>query len=152
MKHTEEMYRRPCGCRSAGECSCNDFAWYVALANAVNGFTGELVNRYGDTLCFHPPRAPRDTLLLDIVSQLDELEVGYRAFRIWHRSHEGSDVKAFGAAMLSKLNRKFHEDGKTGWDDPSWPREDILRQLTEHAAKGDMVDVANFAMFAWNQK
>lgn len=60
-------------------------------------------------------------------------------------------VDAFAKEMKRKLQEKFLE-GKSGWDDPSWPREDILRQLQEHLKKGDMIDVANFALFAWNQE
>lgn len=60
-------------------------------------------------------------------------------------------VDDFADEMKRKLRRKFME-GKSGWDDPQWPREDILRQLVQHVEKGDMVDVANFAMFAWNQE
>jgi hypothetical protein len=59
-------------------------------------------------------------------------------------------VDDFAEEMKRKLRRKFME-GKRGWDDPAWQREDILRQLVAHVSKGDMVDVANFAMFAWNQ-
>lgn len=57
----------------------------------------------------------------------------------------------FRDAIRSKLIEK-HKEGKSGWDDPNWSREDILRQLREHVDKGDMVDVAAFAMFAWNQE
>ena len=60
-------------------------------------------------------------------------------------------VDDFAYAMKKKLISKAMRDGKAGWDDPNWPREDILRQLIEHVEKGDMVDVANFAMFVWNQ-
>ncbi len=60
-------------------------------------------------------------------------------------------VDEFAAKMKAKLRRKAIVDGKSGWDDPEWPIEDIKRQLAEHIEKGDMVDVANFAMFAWNR-
>ena len=59
-------------------------------------------------------------------------------------------VNAFAEAIKTKLVHKYLE-GRSGWDDPEWPREDILKQLRAHIDKGDMIDVAAFAMFAWNQ-
>jgi hypothetical protein len=59
-------------------------------------------------------------------------------------------VSAFADELNIKLLRKIDE-GKSGWDDPEWPIEDIKRQLIEHVKKGDFVDVAAFAMFAWNK-
>lgn len=53
-------------------------------------------------------------------------------------------------AMQDKLIRKIGQ--KHGWDDPDWPMEDLIAQLKAHIDKGDWVDVANFAMFAWNKK
>lgn len=53
--------------------------------------------------------------------------------------------------LKSKLMKKRRE-GKQGWDNPQWDKEDILRQLREHIDKGDMLDVAAFAMFAWNRE
>jgi len=60
-------------------------------------------------------------------------------------------VDDFARALKAKLNEK-NRKGKSGWDDPDWSEEDILRQLREHIDKGDMLDVAAFAMFLWNQK
>lgn len=60
-------------------------------------------------------------------------------------------INDFADTLLKKLKQKFLE-GKDGWDDPAWLRADIIRQLLEHVEKGDMVDVAAFAMFAWNQE
>jgi hypothetical protein len=57
----------------------------------------------------------------------------------------------FGLALAAKLHKKRYE-GKSGWDDPDWSRADILRQLRDHIDKGDMLGVAAFAMFAWNQE
>ncbi len=67
----------------------------------------------------------------------------------WGRALEGI-TEGFRNAMLSKLRRKAVE-GKSGWDDPDWTKEQILEALKEHVEKGDMVDVANFAMFLWNR-
>ena len=59
-------------------------------------------------------------------------------------------VDEFSASMRKKLKQKFME-GKSGWDDPKWEKKDILADLVKHIEKGDMVDVANIAMFAWNK-
>ena len=53
----------------------------------------------------------------------------------------------FSNEMKKKLAEKSREKG--GWDDPDWDIEDIKNQLIKHVEKGDFVDVANFAMFAW---
>ena len=62
-------------------------------------------------------------------------------------------LTAFTAEMRKKLIRKFTE-GRTGWDDPEWTEDQIMQALREHVEKenGDMVDVANFAMFLWNRR
>jgi hypothetical protein len=60
-------------------------------------------------------------------------------------------VDVFADRMKTKLLNK-HKEGKIGWDDPDWPIGDIKKQLIEHIEKGDFIDVANFAMFAWNKK
>lgn len=59
-------------------------------------------------------------------------------------------VDLFSLEMKRKLRRKMGE-GKSGWDDPDWQEKDIIAQLIIHVDKGDMVDVANFAMFKWNR-
>lgn len=59
-------------------------------------------------------------------------------------------IDDFAEHLRKKLHRKFME-GKDGWDDPQWPKEEIIKQLREHIDKGDMIDVAAFAMFAWNR-
>lgn len=60
-------------------------------------------------------------------------------------------IDAFAQELKEKLVSKMHR-GKSGWDDSAWPKEDILKQLREHIDKGDMLDVAAFAMFFWNQQ
>ena len=52
--------------------------------------------------------------------------------------------------MKQKLFRKYFE-GYTGWDNPSWTPDKIMKALKDHIEKRDMVDVANFAMFLWNK-
>jgi hypothetical protein len=59
-------------------------------------------------------------------------------------------VDAFAEAMKAKLTAKISEK-IGGWDNPNWTKEDIIAQLKTHIDKGDMIDVANFAMFAWNK-
>lgn len=60
-------------------------------------------------------------------------------------------VDDFAYQMKTKLISKANQ-GKSGWDDERWSPEDIKQQLLEHLEKGDMIDMANFAMFAWNQQ
>lgn len=60
-------------------------------------------------------------------------------------------VDDFADKMKKKLREKYME-GKTGWDDPDWSHEDRIAALEEHLEKGDMIDVANFAMFVWNNE
>lgn len=51
------------------------------------------------------------------------------------------------AGMLKAKLAKAREKGRSGWADPAWPAADINRQMHEHAAKGDPLDVAAYAMF-----
>ena len=60
-------------------------------------------------------------------------------------------IDCFSRAMENKLLAKL-KSGRSGWDDSSWTEEDILKALKEHLEKGDMIDVANFAMFYWNRE
>lgn len=55
-------------------------------------------------------------------------------------------VDEFAALLKAKL-AKARDKGKAGWRDPAWPAADINRQMHEHAAKGDPLDVAAYAMF-----
>lgn len=52
-------------------------------------------------------------------------------------------VAAFAAIMKAKLD-KSREKGRSGWRDCS--PADLSRMFHDHVAKGDPVDVANFAM------
>ena len=60
-------------------------------------------------------------------------------------------IKKFTNELREKLTDKYYQ-GYTGWDDPSWKEEDIVSLLKTHIEKGDMVDVAAFAMFLWNKQ
>lgn len=61
-------------------------------------------------------------------------------------------VDDFAVDMRRKLRKKAIE-GSSGWDDPwTLSRAKIIRQIKRHLRKGDMVDVANLAMFAWNRQ
>lgn len=55
-------------------------------------------------------------------------------------------VDEFAAMLKAKLSRA-RAKGRSGWRDPAWTAEDINRQMHEHAAKGDPLDVAAYAMF-----
>ena len=70
----------------------------------------------------------------------------------WKRALDAC-VDAFSEDMKRKLVKKFLE-GKSGWDDPGWTKEQIMKSLKEHIDKDneDMIDVANFAMFLWNRQ
>ena len=57
----------------------------------------------------------------------------------------------FSTQMECKLLKKALE-GRKGWDDPAWTQEQIKAAIIEHVNKGDMVDVANLAMFLWNRQ
>ncbi|MCL4526486.1 MAG: hypothetical protein M1492_08325 [Gammaproteobacteria bacterium] len=53
-------------------------------------------------------------------------------------------IDAFTAAMKAKMRRSREEKGRGGWQTASAAHLTYL--LVEHLAKGDPVDVANFAM------
>ena len=60
-------------------------------------------------------------------------------------------VDRFAAAMKLKLAKK-REDGRGGWEDPGACPPGMLQQmLAEHLAKGDPIDIGNFAMMIWNR-
>jgi hypothetical protein len=42
MRFTEEAFEVVCGCRSAGECTHNAFAWKKALETMVDAFAAEM--------------------------------------------------------------------------------------------------------------
>lgn len=55
-------------------------------------------------------------------------------------------VNNFAAAMREKM-RLSREKGRSGWDDPDrCSVEHLAELLVSHLAKGDSVDIANFAM------
>lgn len=59
-------------------------------------------------------------------------------------------VERFSEEMKFKLGQKLNQ-GRSGWDKEEWSKSDILKALREHLDKGNMVDVANYAMFLWNR-
>lgn len=60
-------------------------------------------------------------------------------------------VDRFALAMKAKLAEKRAE-GRGGWDDPNQCTTAHLAELLRsHIAKGDPVDVGNFAMMLWNR-
>jgi hypothetical protein len=59
-------------------------------------------------------------------------------------------VERFSAALLEKLIASEKKYGwHNGWKHPGW-REDLIRELHEHVAKGDPRDVAAYCAFAWH--
>jgi len=61
-------------------------------------------------------------------------------------------VLNFSGAMLEKLHDKRNE-GRGGWHDQyECTMKDLKQMLKEHIKKGDMVDIANFAMMIWNRE
>lgn len=64
-------------------------------------------------------------------------------------------VERFSTAMLDKLAKKRGE-GRGGWNrEPEHEgcSLELLRQMfRDHLEKGDMVDIANFAMMIWNRE
>lgn len=56
-------------------------------------------------------------------------------------------VDKFAAAMKEKMAKK-RADGRAGWE--SCPEQYLNAFLRDHLAKGDPVDVGNFAMMLWN--
>lgn len=60
-------------------------------------------------------------------------------------------VDLFAEAMKAKM-AKQRAKGYGGWDDPAvCPTERLQQMLVDHIAKGDPVDVANFAMMLWSR-
>jgi len=61
-------------------------------------------------------------------------------------------VDRFRLAMLEKLSIKRLQ-GRGGWSDPEvCSISDLHAMLLNHVKKGDMVDIANFAMMIWNRE
>ena len=61
-------------------------------------------------------------------------------------------VDQFAAAMKVKLAMK-REHGRGGWDHPTQCSQvKLLHMLKDHLAKGDMVDIGNFAMMIWGRQ
>lgn len=61
-------------------------------------------------------------------------------------------VDLFASAMKAKLEYARNK-GRRGWQDKAGcPQQRLSDMLHAHAAKGDPVDVANFACFLWNRQ
>lgn len=86
---------------------------------------------------------PREKTMITTKSDITESKLEEKELLALYRLN-----LAFSDAMHRKIVNKFKE-GKRGWDDPSI-KEPLKKALLEHFEKGDMVDVANFAMFIWN--
>lgn len=85
-----------------------------------------------------------DTVLYDAMNALGHLEEAAPAAPAAPHPDDAM-VDNLAAAMKVKM-AKQRAKGYGGWDDPSiCSAEDLQRMLFEHIAKGDPVDVANFA-------
>lgn len=85
----------------------------------------------------------------DVIGPLEDAWVAMLAAAPAAPASEHPDdeaVERFASMLKAKL-AKAREKGRRGWADPSWPATEINRQLHEHAAKGDPLDVAAYAMF-----
>ena len=61
-------------------------------------------------------------------------------------------VDRFTVAMRRKLTQK-RKEGRGGWNIPdACGIEDLREMLEDHLQKGDLVDIANFAMMIWNRE
>ncbi len=63
----------------------------------------------------------------------------------------GNAVDGFATQMKHRLIKKHEQHGDRGWADPGWHVADIKSRLIASLKKGNMVDVANFAMFIWHR-
>lgn len=72
--------------------------------------------------------------------------VGVAAMKTENAHPDDAAVDEFSAMMKGKL-ASAREKGRSGWRDPAWTAADINRHMYEHAAKGDPLDVAAYAMF-----
>ena len=59
-------------------------------------------------------------------------------------------VDQFASAMKEKLQVAREKKGRGGWQQCSTP--DLVKMMIDHIAKGDMRDVANFAMMIWHNE
>ena len=84
-------------------------------------------------------------LLDDLGSMARELLAHRRASQTVPAHEDDLAVDRFAAVMKSKLAKK-RNDGRGGWSGPECSEETLSRMLRDHIAKGDPVDVANFAM------
>ena len=75
-------------------------------------------------------------------AELDEMGEVSEIFKV---------VETFALAMKIRLLEKYNA-GWNGWQDEcDWSR-DLLARIKGNADTGEMLDVANLAMFAWNLK
>lgn len=61
-------------------------------------------------------------------------------------------VRRFTREMHRKMTKKRHQ-GYGGWNLPAQCTvESLTNMLADHLRKGDMIDIANFAMMIWNRQ
>lgn len=74
-----------------------------------------------------------------------QIEEGVRQLPKPTHHSDDEHVTTFALRMRQKLAKK-REQGRGGWESPDCDTVILSRMLREHVAKGDPVDVANFAM------
>ena len=60
-------------------------------------------------------------------------------------------VDDFAFELKMKLVRAMERKGKSGWESPDW-KDECIKELLQHVAKGDPLDVAAYAAFCWYHK
>lgn len=76
---------------------------------------------------------------------------------------DGTSRRLAEKRALGKLHKEFSKKtkdklfyqvdrGRLGWNYESWTLDDIKQAIILHIEKGDFVDVANLAAFAWNRQ
>jgi hypothetical protein len=105
----------------------------------------ECIGRYG-VQCSETKELAPSIELTNVFAEVNDALTGREAVH-----PDDIAVDKFAAAMKKKLAQK-RKEGRGGWDDPEQCSIDYLTQLFhEHVAKGDPVDIGNFAMMLWHR-
>jgi hypothetical protein len=88
---------------------------------------------------------------IKLMNTAPSIGVDIGAFTIGELADDVGLVR-FSTAQRMKLAKK-RQEGRGGWNLKSECSTTFLRELLErHVKKGDMVDIANIAMFIWNRE
>lgn len=86
-----------------------------------------------------------------VSSQHAGLPVAGDLWDVLNKAYDICGVEAISREMLGKLGQK-RTNGRGGWFMEECTIDDLKKMLAEHVEKGDMVDIANFAMMIWNRQ